>query len=234
MPDKQYQLENPEIQLVDDQGEVTLFIDGEQAMQAWEKALMCRAAEILCQFGSEFIEVGLGLGLSALHIANHPSTHKHKVVEKYQRVIDLFYEKHKQLPGNLEIVHADFWDYVDSLDSSSVDGIFFDPALPKPLWDDREFWANLIPKMVRILKPGGAFVPFFTTEPVLWKRYVPYFDRIIIEKHPFTSYSITNYLEDPTGGTAFIQCFIKGLGSQSTNYASFLMQEEKTRLRIGI
>lgn len=218
MTNKRYQLDQPKIQLVEEQGEVTLYIDGDQAMQAWEKELMWRAADILCQFGSRFLEVGLGLGLSSLHIASHPSTQKHTVVEKYQEVIDLFYDKYCSLPDNLEIVHDDFFSFIDSIDSSIFDGIFFDPALPKPMWDDQEFWMNLIPKLVRVLKPGGVFIPFFTTEPVLWKRYIPYFERIIIERHSFTPYTKTNYLEDPAGD-AFIQCFIKGQQAKDAKYA---------------
>ncbi len=226
MIQKKYQLDEPEIQLVEAGKEVTLYIDGEQAMQAWERDLMWRAADILCQFGSQFLEVGLGLGLSSLRIANHPSTCKHVVVEKYQKVIDLFHNKHPVLPANLEIVYADFFEYIGLLESSSVDGIFFDPALPKPMWDDREFWSSLIPKMVRVIRPGGVFIPFFTTEPVIWKRYVSYFERLIIEKHSFTPYSITNYLEDPSG-SAFIQCFIKGHQSRTARYADCPAQIEK-------
>src|SRR5947209_15065982 len=101
-----HQFEDPEIQLVErDNSEVTLYVAGEQAMQAWERDLMWKSADILCQYGSEFLEVGLGLGLSALRIANHPNTHKHIVVEKYQKVIDLFKSLHPSLPTNLKIVH---------------------------------------------------------------------------------------------------------------------------------
>ena len=84
------QTANPEIELVEVNGESTLFIEGGQAMQAWEADLMRESADILCTFGSEFLEVGLGLGISALHIAGHANTRRHIVVEKYPRVIDLF------------------------------------------------------------------------------------------------------------------------------------------------
>ena len=64
------QIENPEIKLIEGDGdEVTLLIEDGQAMQGWEKALMWESAEILCTYGSEFLEVGLGLGISALRIA---------------------------------------------------------------------------------------------------------------------------------------------------------------------
>ena len=77
------QPENPAIELIEDtSGETTLYIDGGQAMQGWERDLMWRSADLLCTYGSSFLEVGLGLGLSALRIASHPSTRRHVVVEK--------------------------------------------------------------------------------------------------------------------------------------------------------
>ena len=72
---------HPEIKLVETpQGEVTLSINDGQAMQGWERQLMGESADMLCAFGSEFLEVGLGLGLSALKIANHSNTRRHTVV----------------------------------------------------------------------------------------------------------------------------------------------------------
>src|SRR4029453_18091508 len=59
---------NPEIVLADHNGEITLYIDGNQAMQAWEHDLMVELADLLCQYGCEFLEVGLWLGISALRI----------------------------------------------------------------------------------------------------------------------------------------------------------------------
>ena len=40
--------EDAKIELVEKEGEVTLYIDGGQAMQAWERELMWRSADILC------------------------------------------------------------------------------------------------------------------------------------------------------------------------------------------
>ena len=69
--------------------EVTLSINNGQSMQAWERALMEESADLLCEFGSEFLEAGLGLGLSALRIARHPRTWRHVVVELYDEVIPI-------------------------------------------------------------------------------------------------------------------------------------------------
>jgi hypothetical protein len=97
------QPEDPDIRLIETPDEVTLLIDDEQAMQGWERELMYESADLLCGYGSRFLEVGLGLGLSALRIAENPATRHHVVLEKYQRVIDLFHERHPVLPPTLEI-----------------------------------------------------------------------------------------------------------------------------------
>jgi spermidine synthase len=200
---------NPEIKLVEtEQGEVTLSINDGQSMQGWERELMQESAEILCAFGEEFLEVGLGLGLSALHIAGHPNTRKHTVIEIYQEVIDLFYARNPAPPPTLEIVRADFFSYVHALPPSSLDGVFFDPALPESLWDDREFWNGLMPAIVRSLRPGGAFIPFFSTIPMLRWQYTHFFERIVVERRPFVAYPTTTYTAS-TSGDAYIQCFVK-------------------------
>ena len=201
------QRESPEIRLVETaQGEVTLLIDGGQAMQEWERDLMRESAEILCRHGAEFLEAGLGLGLSALVIAGHPNTRRHVVIEKYPRVIELFQERHPAPPAPLEIVCADFFDYVRDLPAASFDGIFFDPALPDALWEDQELWDEVMPSMVRSLRPGGVFIPVFSTIPVLKKQHVRFFDRVVVERRPFRAYATTGYTSAPVGD-AFIQCF---------------------------
>lgn len=67
---------------------------------------MWEMADMLCEYGSEFLEVGLGLGISALRIAGNQRTRRHVVVEKHEQVIDLFRDRHPALPDSLDIVHA--------------------------------------------------------------------------------------------------------------------------------
>lgn len=198
----------PTIELVEKDGEITLYIDGEQAMQAWEKELMWESADILCNYGSVFLEAGLGLGFSALRIAENPNTKKHIVVEKYQKVINLFHQQHSQLPQNLEILQADFFEYVRKAPPESFDGIFFDPALSMEVWNDQPFWDEFIPYIIQVLKPGGAFIPFFSTRPMLRTQYLKFFSRIEIERRPYTAYDETTYTYNDSGD-AYIQCFIK-------------------------
>jgi spermidine synthase len=200
--------ENPAIELVERDGELTLSIDGGQAMQAWERELMHQSADLLCTFGTEFLEVGLGLGLSALRIASNARTRRHVVVERYARVVELFRAQHPALPPTLEIVCADWFEHVEQVAPESVDGIFFDPALPESAWNDASLWDRIVPMMRRALRPGGALVPFFTTRPYLRWQYVPHFDRVIVERRSYQAYSTTHYTS-ATAGDAFIQCFVK-------------------------
>lgn len=199
------QPESPVIELVTDPGgETTLYIDDRQAMQAWEEALMHRSAEILCRHGSEFLEVGLGLGLSSLRIASNPATRTHTVVEKYQQVIDLFASTHPSVPDSLRIVCADFLDYIESAAPSSVDGIFFDPYLPAETRNSQEFWDEVMPVLSRLLRPDGVFIPYFATRPALY--WMDYFERVEVERCPFATYQSTEYTL-ATSGYAYIQCY---------------------------
>ena len=189
-------------------GQVTLYIDGAQAMQAWERELMERSAELLCEHGTEFLEAGLGLGLSALTISGRPTTTRHVVVEPYEEVIDYFRSRHPTPPAALEIVRADFFEYIETLPPESFDGIFFDPALPAEMWKDKPFWHGVVGHMLRVLRSGGALVPFFLTSPELWRRYARRFDRVLVERHSYRAYPTTGYTNG-VSGSAYVQCYVK-------------------------
>jgi predicted methyltransferase len=189
-------------------GERTLYIDGSQAMQEWESPLMQRSAELLCRKGGVYLECGLGFGFSALAIARQPKTQKHTVVEPYDEVIQEFRKTALDIPGNLEIVQADFFEYIESLPTNSVDGIMLDPWLPRKIRDDADFWVKLMEDQItRVLAPGGQFMSFFVTEPKIEPRWEPYFDEVLIQRHSYESYSTTSYLQGRLKGTAYIQCF---------------------------
>ena len=94
-----------------------------------------------------------------------------------------------------------------AISEESFDGIFFDPALPPSVWDDPGVWDAFVPTLVRALRTGGAFIPFFTTSPELRWQFVRFFDRVIVERRPFSTYPSTHYTT-ATSGDAYIQCFI--------------------------
>ncbi|GHI04128.1 methyltransferase [Streptomyces cellostaticus] len=198
----------PEIELIERDGEVTLSIGGEQAMQAWERDLMWASADLLCRHGQDFYEVGLGLGLSALRIAHHPATRSHTVLELFDEVEELFHAANPGLPPCLSIERGDFFQRIKELPSESFDGMFFDPALDMEVWTDKELWARTVPEVVRVLRPGGVFIPFFSTKPELRWQYVEHFRRVHVERHPYQAYESTEYTYG-TRGNAYIQCFYK-------------------------
>ena len=177
-------------------------------MQAWEQELMCESADILCTYGSEFFEVGLGLGISALRIASNPRTRRHVVIDKYQPVIDGFKQRYPTAaagagdrPGRLLRLRP-------HMAPASLDGIFFDPYLPASIGNDEALWNEVVPLMVRSLRPGGVVIPFFTTRPVLRWQFAPFFDRVVVERRSFTAYPTTDYTA-ARSGDAYIQCFVR-------------------------
>ncbi|MGH3717720.1 MAG: class I SAM-dependent methyltransferase [Pseudonocardiaceae bacterium] len=196
------------IELVETDGEVTLSIGGEQSMQAWERDLMWASADLLCQHGRDFYEVGLGLGISALRIANNPATRRHTVLELFPKVEEMFRHKHPELPTTLRIERGDFFEKVFELETESIDGMFFDPALDMEVWKDEDLWPRVVPEIVRALRPGGVFIPFFSTRPELRWQYVPHFRTIRVERHSYEAYETTEYTYGQSG-YAFIQCFYK-------------------------
>ena len=208
------QPEDPEISLEVINGETTLTIAGRQAMQQWEYELMRRSAEIMCEGtiadtqSKNYLEAGLGLGISARHIGSHASTAQHTVIEKYAKVIQLYTQNFPVLPHRVKLIQDDFFRFIETAPSNYYDGIFFDPALPRPLWDQEDFWQQVTAHMKRILKPAGRLMPFFSTTPEIRKQYRSHFSKVYVERHPFKAYGSTNYTHG-LEGDAYIQCFIK-------------------------
>ncbi|MDQ3761607.1 MAG: hypothetical protein M3460_07875 [Actinomycetota bacterium] len=67
---------------------------------------------------------------------------------------------------------------------------------------------GLVESMVRVLRVGGAVIPFFSERPELHERFAPAFRRVIVERRSFCAYPKTNYMATQEG-TAYIQCYIK-------------------------
>jgi spermidine synthase len=190
-------------------GERTLYIGGGQAMQAWEQELMEFSADLLAGYGSTFAEAGLGFGLSALRLCANAGVTSHTVVELHEDVIRTFRGRCPHPPGALRIVHGDFFHWIRTVEPDSLDGIFFDPALPRRLWDDTKFWDEHVTWMRRAIRRGGALVPFFSTRPVLRKQFLRHFAEVRCFPRPFKAYRNTAYTY-ARQGTAIVQCFVKG------------------------
>jgi spermidine synthase len=189
-------------------GERTLYINGGQAMQAWERELMEFSADLLGSYGNTFAEAGLGFGLSALRMSTNLQVTSHTVVELHDDVIQMFRTRCPNPPRALRIVLGDFFDWIRAVEPESLDGIFFDPALPRSRWDDAKFWDERVPWMRRAIRRGGALVPFFSTRPVLRKQFLRHFEEVRCFPRPFTAYRNTVYTYTRQG-TAIVQCFVK-------------------------
>jgi spermidine synthase len=190
-------------------GEQTLYIDAGQAMQAWEEGLMEFSADLLVGYGSRFAEAGLGFGFSALRISARTQVKSHTVVELHKDVIRMFSSRCPSPPSSLSIVNDDFFHWIRRVEAESLDGIFFDPALPRHEWDDAKFWDEQVTWMRRAIRPGGALVPFFSTRPVLRKQFLRHFPEVRCFPQPFRAYPNTSYTY-ARRGLAIVQCFIRG------------------------
>jgi predicted methyltransferase len=186
--------------------EETLVIGQGQAMQRWEAELMEYSADLMCSNGTEFLEVGLGFGFSALRIARRAGTRSHVVIEKFPEVIKAFDNQHPDRPASLEIRLGDIFDVVDDLAPTSFDGIFFDPALRMSVWEDEALWADFAPRLVRCLRPEGVLVPFFTTRPVLRPQFAGLFHEVHVYRRPYEAYASTIYTYGRRGD-AFVQVY---------------------------
>ena len=102
------------------------------------------------------------------------------------------------------MTHGDFFAMLPTLPRASVDGIFFDPYLPAETRNDPTFWNAVVPPMMALLRPGGVFVPCFTTKPYF--LFLHFFDHAIIERRHYITYPQTTYT-GATSGYAFIQCY---------------------------
>ncbi|MEU5418134.1 hypothetical protein [Streptomyces sp. NPDC020667] len=65
-----------------------------------------------------------------------------------------------------------------------------------------------MPEVVQVLRPGGVFIPFFSTRPELRRQYLPRFRTIRVVRHPYPAYDTTEYTHG-ISGDAYIQCFHK-------------------------
>jgi hypothetical protein len=80
--------------------------------------------------------------------------------------------------------------------------------MPAEIEAQKALWDEFMPMVVKSLRPGGAFIQFFTTQPVLKWPFFEYFDRAIVTKHSFVAYKDTNYTTR-LSGTAYLQCFVR-------------------------
>jgi hypothetical protein len=62
-----------------------------------------------------------------------------------------------------------------------------------------------MPRVIAALRPGGAFIPFFTTRAELKWPFFEFFDRVTVVKRLFAAYATTEYTRDRA---CIYRCFV--------------------------
>jgi len=132
----------------------TLKIEGHPVMEDWEDAYMKELSKVVCSNGGDILELGFGMGISAMYIQNHKVS-SHTIIEAnedvYKKLIYFSFgtsEKIRPIFG--------FWqDVVKFIPDESFDGILFDTY---PI-SKSEIHKNHFPffkEAFRLLKDGGV------------------------------------------------------------------------------
>ena len=93
-----------------------------EVMMDWEKPLMSASAAYICENGGDILEIGFGMGISAVYMHSH-SISTHTIIENHPDVIP----KAKEWANgksNVTVITGSWYDVKDSL--STYDGLFYD------------------------------------------------------------------------------------------------------------
>jgi len=130
--DKIYLLDNPK----------------KHVMMEWERPLMKRHAEVVCQDGGHILEIGFGLGISAGYIQQQ-NIQSHTIVEVHDDIYQKLLEWSKDKP-NVIPIKGDWFEISEQLEK--YDGIFYDADCRNAM--------RLKDFVVKHLKPNGIFSYF--------------------------------------------------------------------------
>jgi type IV protein arginine methyltransferase len=97
---------------------------GEFVMMEWERPLMKRHAEIVCQDGGHILEIGFGLGISAGYIQQE-NIILHTIIEINDDIYQILLEWSKDKP-NVIPIKGDWFELSNNLELDKYDGIFYD------------------------------------------------------------------------------------------------------------
>ena len=96
--------------------------DGEKefVMMEWERPLMEKHANYVCENGGDILEIGFGMGISADYIQAN-NINSHTIVEIHPDILNKAYEW-AEGKSNINIIAGDWYNSLDVL--STYDGIF--------------------------------------------------------------------------------------------------------------
>lgn len=135
----------------------TLRIMDHPVMEDWETPYMAKLAEIATSNGGVILELGLGMGISALDIQSNPNVVTHYIVEANLGVVEKgLKDFHDPIAKGRMHILSGFWEDVveQQLAPESFDGILFDTYPLK----EQEIHGNhfsFLPVAFKLLRPGG-------------------------------------------------------------------------------
>ena len=96
--------------------------DGEKefVMMEWERPLMEKHANYVCENGGDILEIGFGMGISADYIQAN-NINSHTIIEIHPDILNKAYEW-AEGKSNINIIAGDWYNSLDVL--STYDGIF--------------------------------------------------------------------------------------------------------------
>jgi guanidinoacetate N-methyltransferase len=178
-----------------------LIIQGQQVMQAWERPLMRRLAELAGETHGDVLEIGFGMGISA-GLLQDVGVRSHTIVEANEEVAERFAEWKKGYPGrDIRLVQGMWQDVSDQLDL--YDGILFDTyPLSQQEYVEQEVEgtayshaAPFFPLASERLRPGGVFTYFTCEIDTLSRSH----QRLLLEHFDSFSVGVVRGLEPPVG-----------------------------------
>jgi amino acid adenylation domain-containing protein len=174
-----------------------LNIDGQQVMQAWERPLMKKMAEIATETHGDVLEVGFGMAIAATYMLDM-GVRSYTVIEYNDEVIARFERWRESYPDvDIRLLRGKWQDLQDHL--GSYDAVFFD-TYPVDEW---EFWQHAIehitfaehffPCAHRVLRPGGIFT-YYTNEIDTFSRR---HQRLVLRYFESFTLSVVKSLQPP-------------------------------------
>ena len=138
---------------------------GETVMHEWEKPLMKKAAEYVCQNGGNILEIGFGMGIASNFIQEQ-NIKSHTICEVHPQIISRA-KKWAYGKENVRILEG-FWyenlmlwrDGVDQ--SKTYDGILYDAH--------RDPHHYKVKEMVNTLAEDGCLVTWWNNSPKEWNE----------------------------------------------------------------
>ena len=122
---------------------------GREVMMDWERELMKRHAQVVCQNRGAILEIGFGMGISANYIQQH-AIESHTIVECHPQVVPKLI-KWAEDKRSVRVIAGE-WDKVKE-EFGKYDGVFYDA------FNDDAF-LTLPATISKIMNPGGIFTFF--------------------------------------------------------------------------